>query len=237
MNIKEEFSKLVLEIKELGINSGILKESKFADWKLQDGTTIVRTDTDTLDKGSKITVISDSGEVPLVDGDYTVVIDDAAVAIKVVNGYVTEISGGNAPEEPVMPGMPAEPVEPSETMANVSPTGGESNPHNVNVPALFEQVQDHGMRLQKCEEMVAKCTPKSSMEEMASKFAAVEAENKNMKDIIAKMFELVQKIGETPSAQPVTKKTSMKAVEKQEFAAPINDLDEKIKRLNKLNNF
>lgn len=253
---KKEFKDFFADVVKLG-KELFSDKLAFADWKLQDGTTIVRTDTDQIGQGSKITVVSDSGEVPLVDGEYTVIVNDQPVTITVASGYVTQVSQGTddatdaaAPAD--MAGTPTTPDSEPATEARLKALesavkdlqkggqgmgngkDGESNAQNISLPALFEVQQKHDARIGALE---AAIQPKQSApamcskEEADTKFASIEKENAELKTIVKAMFEAIQKMSEfsnEPTDKPKTK-FNKTAVKIDNFAAMT--LEEKIKKL------
>lgn len=198
----------------------------FADWKLQDGTTIVRTDTDTIAQGSKITVVSDSGEVPLVDGEYTIMVNDAPTTVTVASGYVTDVAQGTD--------------DATDATANADPNamaglpGGETK---VSLEDVHAKVGDHEKRIGMLEQGMAEMKPKAdapamcSKEDADAKFATLEKENGEMKALLKAMFDAMQKMSEASAEPTDAPKTKFKreAVKVDNFAAM--SLDEKIKKL------
>lgn len=85
---------------------------------LQDGT-VVKWDTPTLAVGSSVTVVTDSGELPIPDGEY--VMQDGT-NITTVNGKVTEIE--SAATESTEPEGMATPTDP-----NAPANGTDENPN------------------------------------------------------------------------------------------------------------
>ena len=88
---------LIDSIKSLMQKFGFLKEDtefEFLDAKLQDGT-IVRTKDKAIGVGSKITIISDTGETPAPDGEYTLE-DESTFVVK--NGVVESLGTPPAPD-------------------------------------------------------------------------------------------------------------------------------------------
>lgn len=64
-----------------------LKPQKFTDEKLNDGVTIISYEADKLDVGVAVMAVTDSGKVPLPDGDYTTADGDT---FSIAGGIVTQ---------------------------------------------------------------------------------------------------------------------------------------------------
>lgn len=75
-------------------------EQKFKDAKLNDGTTVISYEADKLDVGVAVMAVTESGKLPLPDGDYT--LEDGTM-FNVANGMVTAVTEGEAPKEEEAP--------------------------------------------------------------------------------------------------------------------------------------
>lgn len=169
---------------------------KFASAKLADGTAI-NIQGDSLAAGVMITVMTEAGEAPLPDGEYT--LEDGTV-FYVSGGSVSEVK---APEATAPEGMEA---APNAAPAAPSPT---QIIERIEKEMVFEKVA-------KVEELEKK------VEDLLQKFAAVEAENKSLKSdnvkfskMVTEMSESLIAFGEMPQEQ-APKKTEPIAEKKSE---------------------
>lgn len=208
---------------------------KFVDYKLADGT-IIRTDTPTLDKGTKVTTVTDSGEVPIVDGEYEVSVGDATVTITTVGGYVTDVAQG------------ADDANPADANPNAmaAPKVDVGNDAKI----LMDKIAEHHNRITSLEEAMKKIIPagtppapapvgcsKAEFAELTNKVTIAEKENNDLKKIITDIFALIEKISEQPSEQPTEKpKNKFNIAVKKYETASMNDIEAKIKKLKQLNN-
>lgn len=173
---------------------------KFASAKLADGTAI-NIQGDSLAVGVMITVMTEAGEAPLPDGEYT--LEDGTV-FYVSGGSVSEVK---APEATAPEGMAQEGAAPSSAApAAPSPT---QIIERIEKEMVFEKVA-------KVEELEKK------VEDLLQKFAAVEAENKSLKSdnvkfskMVTEMSESLIAFGEMPQEQ-APKKTEPIAEKKSE---------------------
>lgn len=173
---------------------------KFASAKLADGTAI-NIQGDSLAAGVMVSVMTEAGEAPLPDGEYT--LEDGTV-FSVVGGSVAEVK---APAATAEEGMAQEGTAPSATApAAPSPT---QIIERIEKEMVFEKVA-------KVEELEKK------VEDLLQKFAAVEAENKSLKSdnvkfskMVTEMSESLIAFGEMPQEQ-APKKTEPIAEKKSE---------------------
>lgn len=110
-HINMENKNLITEIKNLMVRFGFLKEPdvvelQFIDIKLLDGT-IVRCEGESIAVGSKVSVISDTGETPCPDGEYQLE-DESIFTVK--DGIIETIQDVTDAPEDVIPDVVA-PVE------------------------------------------------------------------------------------------------------------------------------
>lgn len=172
---------------------------KFASAKLADGTAI-NIQGDSLAVGVMITVMTEAGEAPLPDGEYT--LEDGTV-FEVAGGSVAEVK---APAATAEEGMAQEGAAPSSAApAAPSPT---QIIERIEKEMVFEKVA-------KVEELEKK------VEDLLQKFAAVEAENKSLKSdnvkfskMVTEMSESLIAFGEMPQEQ-APKKTEPTSSEKK----------------------
>lgn len=172
---------------------------KFASAKLADGTAI-NIQGDSLAVGVMVSVMTEAGEAPLPDGEYT--LEDGTV-FEVAGGSVAEVKAPTATAEE---GMAQEGSAPSSaTPAAPSPT---QIIERIEKEMVFEKVA-------KVEELEKK------VEDLLQKFAAVEAENKSLKSdnvkfskMVTEMSESLIAFGEMPQEQ-APKKTEPTSSEKK----------------------
>lgn len=172
---------------------------KFASAKLADGTAI-NIQGDSLAVGVMVSVMTEAGEAPLPDGEYT--LEDGTV-FEVAGGSVAEVK---APAATAEEGMAQEGSAPSSSApAAPSPT---QIIERIEKEMVFEKVA-------KVEELEKK------VEDLLQKFAAVEAENKSLKSdnvkfskMVTEMSESLIAFGEMPQEQ-APKKTEPTSSEKK----------------------
>ena len=173
---------------------------KFASAKLADGTAI-NIQGDSLAVGVLVTVMTEAGEAPLPDGEYT--LEDGTV-FYVSGGSVSEVK---APEATAPEGMAQEGAAPSSAApAAPSPT---QIIERIEKEMVFEKVA-------KIEEL------EKQISDLTAKFAAVESENKSLKSdnvkfskMVTEMSESLIAFGEMPQEQ-APKKTEPIAEKKSE---------------------
>lgn len=171
---------------------------KFASAKLADGTAI-NIQGDSLAVGVMVSVMTEAGEAPLPDGEYT--LEDGTV-FEVAGGSVAEVK---APAATAEEGMAQEGAASSAAPAAPSPT---QIIERIEKEMVFEKVA-------KVEELEKK------VEDLLQKFAAVEAENKSLKSdnvkfskMVTEMSESLIAFGEMPQEQ-APKKTEPTSSEKK----------------------
>jgi len=173
---------------------------KFASAKLADGTAI-NIQGDSLAVGVMVSVMTEAGEAPLPDGEYT--LEDGTV-FYVSGGSVSEVK---APAATAEEGMAQEGAAPSAASpATPSPT---QIIERIEKEMVFEKVA-------KVEELEKK------VEDLLQKFTAVEAENKSLKSdnvkfskMVTEMSESLIAFGEMPQ-EKAPKKTEPIAEKKSE---------------------
>ena len=143
---------------------------KFASAKLADGTAI-NIQGDSLAAGVMITVMTEAGEAPLPDGEYT--LEDGTV-FYVSGGSVSEVK---APEATAPEGMEA---APNAAPAAPSPT---QIIERIEKEMVFEKVE----KIEQLEKQINALT---------EKFAEVEAENKALKSDNVKFSKMVTEMSE-----------------------------------------
>lgn len=172
---------------------------KFASAKLADGTAI-NIQGDSLAVGVMVSVMTEAGEAPLPDGEYT--LEDGTV-FYVSGGSVSEVK---APEATAPEGMEAAP--------NAAPNSAPSAPSPTQIIERIEKEMVFE-KVAKVEELEKK------VEDLLQKFAAVEAENKSLKSdnvkfskMVTEMSESLIAFGEMPQEQ-APKKTEPTSSEKK----------------------
>ena len=173
---------------------------KFASAKLADGTAI-NIQGDSLAAGVMITVMTEAGEAPLPDGEYT--LEDGTV-FYVSGGSVSEVK---APEATAPEGMEAAPnAAPNAAPAAPSPT---QIIERIEKEMVFEKVE----KIEQLEKQINALT---------EKFAEVEAENKALKSdnvkfskMVTEMSEALVAFGEMPQEE-APKKTEPTTEKKKE---------------------
>lgn len=174
---------------------------KFASAKLADGTAI-NIQGDSLAAGVMITVMTEAGEAPLPDGEYT--LEDGTVFM-VSGGSVAEVK---APAATAEEGMSQEGAAPNAAAAPSAPSPTQII-ERIEKEMVFEKVA-------KVEDLEKK------VEDLLQKFAAVEAENKALKSdnvkfskMVTEMSEALVAFGEMPQEE-APKKTVPVEEEKTE---------------------
>lgn len=167
---------------------------KFASAKLADGTAIM-IQGDSLVAGAIVSVMTEAGEAPLPDGEYT--LEDGTV-FEVAGGSVAEVK---APAATAEEGMAQEGAAPNAAAAPAAPSPTQ----------IIERIE---------KEMVFEKVAK--VEDLLQKFAAVEAENKALKSdnvkfskMVTEMSEALVAFGEMPQEE-APKKTEPIAEKKSE---------------------
>lgn len=147
---------------------------KFASAKLADGTAI-NIQGDSLAAGVVVTVVTEAGEAPLPDGEYT--LEDGTV-FEVAGGSVAEVK---APAASAEEGMEAAPnAAPNAAPAAPSPT---QIIERIEKEMVFEKVE----KIEQLEKQINALT---------EKFAEVEAENKALKSDNVKFSKMVTEMSE-----------------------------------------
>lgn len=197
MNIKEQLKQEFESLKQ-AFNSLFPETApqKFNDYKLADGT-VIRTDVD-LAVGAKIDVIAEDGTIaPLMDGEYQVATDTGMLSINVAGGYVTEVSSPQ--EEATDTETPAEMAEnpaPAPAMDHMA----EMEQIKADIAALKDAVQQIASKLEG--NMSAQDENKNLAEQVRTLTISLE----KMQELNKASFNLIEKIGNMPSAEPLSKK-------------------------------
>lgn len=107
-NKKQTFKEVFSDMKDLfkDIFQDEIKDLKFADYKAADGS-IIRTDTEEIQIGSKLQVITPDGvmDVPVEVTEMVIMVNDQPMKVYVENGVVKGLEPEAVEEEPVMEEM------------------------------------------------------------------------------------------------------------------------------------
>ena len=107
-NKKQTFKEVFSDMKDLfkDIFQDEIKDLKFADYKAADGT-IIRTDSEEIQVGSKLQVITPDGvmDVPVEVTEMVIMVNEQPMKVYVENGVVKGLEPEVMEEEPVMEEM------------------------------------------------------------------------------------------------------------------------------------
>jgi len=107
-NKKQTFKEVFSDMKDLfkDIFQDEIKDLKFADYKAADGT-IIRTDSEEIQVGSKLQVITPDGvmDVPVEVTEMVIMVNEMPMKVYVENGVVKGLEPEVMEEEPVMEEM------------------------------------------------------------------------------------------------------------------------------------
>ena len=107
-NKKQSFKEVFSDMKDLfkDIFQDEIKDLKFADYKAADGT-IIRTDSEEIQVGSKLQVITPDGvmDVPVEVTEMVIMVNEMPMKVYVENGVVKGLEPEVMEEEPVMEEM------------------------------------------------------------------------------------------------------------------------------------
>lgn len=107
-NKKQTFKEVFSDMKDLfkDIFQDEIKDLKFADYKAADGT-IIRTDSEEIQVGSKLQVITPEGvmDVPVEVTEMVIMVNEQPMKVYVENGVVKGLEPEVMEEEPVMEEM------------------------------------------------------------------------------------------------------------------------------------
>ena len=107
-NKKQTFKEVFSDMKDLfkDIFQDEIKDLKFADYKAADGT-IIRTDSEEIQVGSKLQVITPDGvmDVPVEVTEMVIMVNEMPIKVYVENGVVKGLEPEVMEEEPVMEEM------------------------------------------------------------------------------------------------------------------------------------
>lgn len=200
-------SKLLEGLKK--IKEAFQSAQKFVDAKLNDGTTIIRYDAEKLDIGVPVMAVTEQGAIAIPDGDYT--LEDGTM-FTIVEGKVSAVKPMDMPEEGMMPAaasqstsQPSAPTQPVKSIV-------ESVIREQRFAEQIEELKTELAELKKQKENFA-----SQKTDPDKKITDLENEISSHKKTIQSMFELLEKIGGEPAAQPAepVKKFDIKAWRKE----------------------
>ena len=107
-NKKQTFKEVFSDMKDLfkDIFQDEIKDLKFADYKAADGT-IIRTDSEEIQVGSKLQVITPDGvmDVPVEVTEMVIMVNEQPMKVYIENGVVKGLEPESVEEEPVMEEM------------------------------------------------------------------------------------------------------------------------------------
>lgn len=184
MNLKEGIEKLKGLIENFN-DPIVTTEQSFTEAKLMDGITIIQFDAPVLAQGVSVNVVTESGILPMPDGEYQM--EDGAMLV-VSGGLVAEYT----PADPTMPedetnAMPA-------ASANVPVAQEAKAPKRV----IKSQVEEHVFSIELEDYETIKI-------DLSSMFKPLTEENKSLKALNKEMFSMLKTIANSPSAKPTEK--------------------------------
>jgi hypothetical protein len=205
------------------IKEAFASKEKFTDAKLNDGTTIIRFDGE-LAVGTAVMAVTEQGELPLPDGDYT--LEDGTM-FTTASGIVTAVTPADQTQTP-----PA-----GDGSAPATPAAAAKMNEGAPVKSVIESI----IREQRFAEDIAELKEKLAAYEVAkeafssqsaedkTKIEALESKVNEYRDLMLKSIEAIEKIGDEPSttaaeSQPA-KKFDIKAF-RSEFKKDIQKLNE-----------
>lgn len=144
---------------------------KFASAKLADGTAIM-IQGDSLVAGAIVSVMTEAGEAPLPDGEYTL-----------EDGTVFEVAGGSVSEVKA----PAATAEEGMAQEGAAPNAAAPSPTQIIERIEKEMVFEKVAKIEDLEKQIS---------DLVAKFAAVEEENKALKSDNVKFSKMVTEMSE-----------------------------------------
>ena len=172
-NKKQTFKEVFSDMKDLfkDIFQDEIKDLKFADYKAADGT-IIRTDSEEIQVGSKLQVITPDGvmDVPVEVTEMVIMVNEMPMKVYVENGVVKGIEPEEVIEEPVKEEMASD--------------------NNEQFEAKFAELND---RLSKLESALG-----LSNQALEAANASILAQT----DLNRKLFSLIEKVADAPSVEP-----------------------------------
>lgn len=175
-----------------------LKGENFAEEKLNDGTTVISYEAEKLDVGVAVMAVTESGKLPLPDGDY---VTESGTEFNVANGAVTAVKEAAVAEEgadgapPAAANMGAPAAQPQAVKSIVESVIKESR--------FQEQLDEFKTQIE--EFTKAKEAFATQKESDSKKIADLEAEVNKNKETLLKAVELLNQIAEEPSATATDK--------------------------------
>ncbi len=189
---------------------------KFVDAKLVDGVTVVRYKEDVLAIGVPVMVITESGEMPIPDGDYELI---DGTKMTTINGLVSNVEMMEEPTDPTMPVDATQAPAPASEM------------NEAKAKSIIESV----IREQRfvTEEMLTEALTKVT----STKETFAKDEVKGLKEQVTKqesviklMFELIEKLADEPTVTKTekTKKAFSVSDWKKEYKQDLQKIQDNI---------
>lgn len=195
-----EFTEKLKKVKDEWIAAGkevaalFANQVQFVDFKLADGT-IVRCDTEAIQKGSKVDAIDEKGQLfALPDGNYT---SPEGVKFTVESGYVKDVEAA-APDTQAAETQDTPPAE------------------NADMAKVMEAVAALQAKVAELEAKIGGAAPAEDMNKIAQVQEAHKKEFSEMSKTFAKFFELVEEMatqGGEPTNKPADKTITVTTTE------------------------
>lgn len=197
MDFKDAIKELGVELKQFfsSIQEPV-KEQKFMDYKLEDGT-IIRSDNGTLEVGAAISVITEEGEAPIPDGEYMIPSETETIKIKVEGGFVTEKEA-----------MPMEGEAPTDAPVE------EAVDMEAKVNALFEAKMAEFNQAIEAKFAEFLNVYESDKAKFNEGLTGLSGKYDQSYKVIQALNEFVQKVGGQPTAQPTANQFGEQRVKK-----------------------
>lgn len=211
------------------IKEAFISVQKFVDAKLNDGTTIIRYDGDSLQIGTAVLVVTDQGAIAIPDGEYTL---EDGTAFTITGGIVAEVStAGEEKQDAAETGAGA-------PAAAGAPPAKPAAMTEANAKAIVESIIKETRFAEEIAELKSQINEfKTEKETFATQKTENEKEITELKDQLIKtketitsLFALVEKIAELPSAAPAEPKKEKFDV--SEFRKNFKNSLEEIKQTN-----
>lgn len=205
MTAKEIFKAVVGEDKITALKSLLKIKETFMQHKLTDGTVIeIKHDGDTPMQGNPVMVVTEQGEQPIPDGEYTL---ENGMKIKTAGGAIAEIAQAQAA-----------PAEKTQEMEQPAATPAAAAPPSQPTSAVPTQQIPAKKTIERKEvETVFKEMFAEESKALSDKIAKLEVDNATYKAEIERLtnagqetFRLIEKIAGEPSGTPAKAVTSFK---------------------------
>lgn len=197
--MKAEIKQKFEEIKK-AVEGFVNSELKFATYTTKDGVTLEVTGDLTIN--AEVTTLDEGGnKIPAPDGDYVINVDNTDVVVSIMGGKVEAIEPFEA--------------ETAETVAPVAMAEVENK-----VKELTESLTSANEVIESLKSEVETLKAK---EDLTEKFNALEKSATEQKELINKIFGLVELMANVPAEEPLDNK--------QSFSTNKSDKDSKLKEL------